>query len=210
MKNKFLLLKKPIRIQFSSLMCCSSSTKTLEVLRPVAASSWPHLGLPQPWRWDVPQTCGKLMAWCPIQDYPYPEKEVPPTEPTLMMLRRPEGSVLYIQTFFFLTSLQMSQYKLVGDLFIQLSTLMSIIKPVGDLFISTLMSNNKGRRWKKMMKERETEREGLHYHVFLRSTMALFLCTSVQQILCYIYIYFSIFFHWINQFDLVLTQLSMS
>ena len=45
-------------------------SRTLEMLRTVAASSQPHPWTSPQWRWDVPQTCGKLMAWHPIQDFP--------------------------------------------------------------------------------------------------------------------------------------------
>ena len=58
----------------------------MDVRRPVAAFPQALLGLPH-WRWDVPQTCGKLEAWHPIQTTP---GSLFLLHWTMMLLRRSE------------------------------------------------------------------------------------------------------------------------
>ena len=191
--ERTILLKTPIRILLH-LWCDVAPSRTLEVLRPVASSAWPHPWTSPQWRWDVPQTCGKLMAWHPIHDYP--RMNVPPTEPRcLVLLRR-----LRTQPYLLLLLLQ---YWSVGDLFIQLSSLKFLNKPVGDLFIQKTEDRRRTNR----------RREGLHYHHGLTNVqpwLSLYLCTNVQRLVCWDFVYFIHSLRWINQFDSDLTQHTMS
>ena len=111
-KDELLLLKNPIRIQMSTLKCSSSPTRTLEVVRPVAASSTIPPWTTPCWRLTPPRP---VASWRPGVILTTP-RCVPHTTEPWWWEDQSSSTKIFPSLHFYL---QRCNKNYVGDLFIQ-------------------------------------------------------------------------------------------